>query len=153
MSNLTKKLIASIPLFGSFSLIPTNLLLRKVIKMLMILSHGQPTVERGFSGNGKLLVENFHMQSLIAQRHIHHHMQSYDLQAHDLGITHELLDSVSSARKRYFQNQKKKSLTKDKSSKDCQLAELNEEILKLNTEATLLKSAISDVQKVQTRSC
>ena len=121
--------------------------------MLMILSHGQPTVERGFSGNGKLLVENFHMESLIAQRHIHHHMQSYDLQAHDLGITHELLDSVSSARKRYFQNQKKKSLTKDKSSKDCQLAELNEEILKLNTEATLLKSAISDVQKVQTRYC
>ena len=63
-----KELIASIPLFGSFSLIPTNLLLRKVIKML-ILSHGQPTVERGFSGNGKLLVENFHMESLIAQRH------------------------------------------------------------------------------------
>ena len=94
-------------------------MLQKVLKMLMILSHGQATVERGFSGNGKLLVENVLTESLIAQRHIHDHMQSYDLQAHDLGITHELLDSVSSARKRYFQNQKKKSLTKDKSSKDC----------------------------------
>ena len=51
--------------------------------MLMILSHGQATVERGFSGNGKLLVENVHTESLIAQRHIHDHMQSYDLQAHD----------------------------------------------------------------------
>ena len=55
--------------------------------MLMILSHGQATVERGFSGNGKLLVENVLTESLIAQRHIHDHMQSYDLQAHDLGIT------------------------------------------------------------------
>ena len=32
------------------------------------------------------------------------HMRSYDLQAHDLDITRELLDPASSARKRYFQS-------------------------------------------------
>ena len=67
--------------------------------MLIIMSHGQATVERGFSVNGKLLSENLHTESLISQRHIHDHMRSYDLQADDLDITHELLDSVSSARK------------------------------------------------------
>ena len=113
----------------------------------MILSYGEATVEIGFSVNGKLLVENLHTKSLIAQRHIQDLMRSYDLQAHDLDITRELLDSVSSLRKRYFQSQKERSLAKEKSSKDRQLGELNEEISKLNTEATLLKSPISDIEK------
>ena len=70
-----------------------------------------------------------------------------------MDITRELLDSVSSTRKRYFQSQRERerererSLAKEKSSKDCQLAELNEEISKLNTETALLKLAISDLQK------
>ena len=87
------------------------------------------------------------MERLIAHRHIHDHMRSYDLQAHDLDITRELLDSVSSARKRYFQSQKERLLVKEKTSKDCQLVDLDEEISKLNNEATLLKSTISDPQK------
>ena len=121
-------------------------MLQNMLKMLMILSHGQATVERGFSGYGKLLVENFHTESLIAQRHIHDHMWSYGLQALDLDITQELLDSVSFGRK-HFQSQKERSLAKEKTFKDCQVAELNEEILRLNTKATLLKSTISDLQK------
>ena len=101
--------------------------------MLMILSPGQATTVRGFSVNGKLLVENLHMESLMAQRHIDDHLQSYDLQAHDSDIIHEFVDSASSARKRYFQGQKERLLAKERTSKDCQVAELNEEILKLNT--------------------
>ena len=104
----------------------------------MILSHGQATVEWRFGSDGILLVEHLHTESLIGQRHIHNHMQSYDLQADDLDITRELLDSVSSARKCYFQSQKERLLAKKKTSKHCQVAELNEEISKLNTEATLL---------------
>ena len=57
--------------------------------MLLILSHDQATVQSGFSVNGKRLLENFHTESLIAQRHIHDHMRSYDLEAHDLDITCE----------------------------------------------------------------
>ena len=73
-------------------------------------------------------------------------MWSYGLQALDLDITQELLDSVSFGRK-HFQSQKERSLAKEKTFKDCQVAELNEEILRLNTKATLLKSTISDLQK------
>ena len=101
-------------------------MLRKVLKMLMILPHGKATIERGFSVNGKLLVENLDTESLIARRYIHDHMHSYDLQAHNLDIAHELLDSISSTRKCYFQSQKERSLAKEKSSKDFQLVELNE---------------------------
>ena len=35
------------------------IMLRKVLKMLIILSHGLAIVERKFSVNGKLLFENF----------------------------------------------------------------------------------------------
>ena len=38
-------------------------------------------------------------------------------------------------------------LVKEKSSKDCQLDDLNEEISKSNTKATLSKSTISGLQK------
>ena len=38
-------------------------------------------------------------------------------------------------------------MAKEKSSEGRHLAELNEDILKLNTKATLLKSTISDLQK------
>ena len=82
------------------------IMLWKVLKMLMILSYGRAAVERRFSVNGKLLDENLHTESLIARRHMHDHMRSYDLQAHDLDITRELLDFASSTRKRYFQSQK-----------------------------------------------
>ena len=74
-------------------------------------------------------------------------MRSDDLHTLDLDITPELLDSVSSAKKRYFQSQKERSLAKEKTSKDCQVTELNEEISKLNTSTTLLNCTISDLQK------
>ena len=39
----------------------------EVFKIILILSHGQAQVERGFSENSELLVENLHTESLIAQ--------------------------------------------------------------------------------------
>ena len=86
--------------------------------MLMKLFHGQATVERRFCVKRKFLVENLHTENLIAQRHIHNHMWSCYLRVDDLDITHELLDSVSSATKLYFQSQKERLLVKEKSSKD-----------------------------------
>ena len=86
--------------------------------MLMKLFHGQATVERRFCVKGKFLVENLHTENLIAQRHIHNYMWSCYLRVDDLDITHELLDSVSSATKLYFQSQKERSLLKEKSSED-----------------------------------
>ena len=77
-------------------------------------------------------------------RDIPHRMWSYDLQSHDLDVTPALLDYFSSEGKRYFQGQIEGFLIKEKSSRDCQFAELNEEICKLYNEATLLKSTISD---------
>jgi len=42
-----------------------------VVKFVMILSHGNASVESGFSVNEDLLVENQHEESLVAQRQIY----------------------------------------------------------------------------------
>jgi len=44
------------------------------VKMLLMLSHGQATVERGFSINKEVVVENQHVESLVAQRLIKDHI-------------------------------------------------------------------------------
>ena len=53
-----------------------------VFKLLLCLSHGQASVERGFSVNSNLLVENMHEDSLIAQRIVQDHVKSLKLQAY-----------------------------------------------------------------------
>jgi len=42
----------------------------KVVKMLLVLSHGQATVERGFSMNKQVETENLYEESVVAKRTI-----------------------------------------------------------------------------------
>ena len=48
----------------------------KVVKLLLTLSHGQATVERGFSSNKEVMVDNLAQHSLVAQRVIYDHVRS-----------------------------------------------------------------------------
>ena len=48
----------------------------KVFKLVFVLSHGQSSIERGFSINKQLLVENLKEKSLIALRTIEDHLSS-----------------------------------------------------------------------------
>lgn len=47
-----------------------------VVKLLLLMSHGQATVERGFSVNKEVAVENLKERSFIAQRIIRDHIES-----------------------------------------------------------------------------
>ena len=49
------------------------------IKMFLILFHGQSEVERGFSVNKQLLVENLKTKSLVAFQRIEGHMNFSEL--------------------------------------------------------------------------
>ena len=44
--------------------------LQNVIRLILCLSHGQASVERGFSVNKTLLVPNLLEKSLVAYRHV-----------------------------------------------------------------------------------
>ena len=83
--------------------------LTNVVKMLLILSHGQAQVERGFSVNSKLLVENLHNTSLISQRIVNDYMVYKQIKPQELVITPSLLNHVKEARSRYFNSQKERA--------------------------------------------
>ena len=73
--------------FSSFFLIP---------------SHGQAQVECRFSINSNILVENHHLDSLIAQRRVNDYMGSQNLQPYELPMTKKLLTNGKNARSRYL---------------------------------------------------
>ena len=47
---------------------PESKELKEVVKLVLMLSHGNATVESGFCVNGDLLVENMNEDSIVAQR-------------------------------------------------------------------------------------
>ena len=71
----------------------------KVVKLLLALSHGQATVERGFS-NKEVMVENLAQHSLAAQRVICDHVRS-EGGVLNVFSSKELLLSTASGRQTY----------------------------------------------------
>ncbi|KAJ4930980.1 hypothetical protein JOQ06_025281 [Pogonophryne albipinna] len=86
-----------------------------VVKMLLVLSHGQASVERGFSINKELIVENQKEASLVAQRLIVGHIRAVG-GVTNVQLTKELLISVSGARQRYhsYLDDQKRANAKEK---------------------------------------
>ena len=74
-----------------------------VVKQLLLLSHGQASVERGFSINREVTDDNLKKNSLIARRHIVEVCQQYGGPEY-VPITKELLVTASSSRSQYFQH-------------------------------------------------
>lgn len=77
-----------------------------VIKLCLVLSHGQADVERGFSVNKKVEVENLKEESIIAQRMICDYVSSVG-GVLNVPISKELLNSCAHARQRYMQDLEK----------------------------------------------
>ena len=79
----------------------------KFIKIILCLSHGQASVERGFSVNKDLLVENLLEKSLVAQRIVKDHLRAnHDGDFSKLKITKPLILSARNAASRYKEAKK-----------------------------------------------
>lgn len=72
----------------------------EVIKIVLLFSHGQASVERGFSVNKAIEVENLKENSYVSQRLVYDYAKTYT-HLHDLEITNDMRKSVSSARLKY----------------------------------------------------
>ncbi|XP_077545839.1 uncharacterized protein LOC144158676 [Haemaphysalis longicornis] len=128
----------------------------KVVHLLLTLSHGQATVERGFSVNRQVSVENLKDASYIAQRIICDAVYKVGgiLQ---VPITKELRISVSAARHRYqayLESQKKEQLEGARQSKRRIVEEEIENLRKkkaklVSTVADLISSADTFAEKAE----
>ena len=72
----------------------------RVIKLILILSHGNAAVESGFSVNGDMLVENLHESSLVAQRTVFDSI-SYAGGVLGVSVDKRMMQYVRGARSRY----------------------------------------------------
>ena len=120
--------------------------LQNVIKILLILSHGQAQVERGFSSNKSLIDDNMSTDTIIALRSVHDHLKFHNLKAHEVEMTKVLLESCRQARKRYFDDQRSKALSAEKLEKEEAKKKVNEEIDAVNTE---IRQAVSLIENLK----
>ena len=86
-----------------------------VISRLLILSHGQASVERGFSYNRQIEADNMSEKSFIAMRFICDSVRSLGGDIMNVPITKEMLISVKSAHQKYktYLEQTKKSKSEE----------------------------------------
>lgn len=74
----------------------------KVFKLVFTLSHGQASVERGFSINKELLTDNLEEVSLISQRMVYDYINESGKSITEIPKCNELLKSCKLSRSRYF---------------------------------------------------
>ena len=72
----------------------------KTVKVLLLLSHGQASVERGFSVNHQVEVDNHCENTFITQRVVHDHIVSVG-GIFNINITRDLMTFCQASRARY----------------------------------------------------
>jgi len=128
----------------------------KVVAHLLILSHGQASVKRGFSFNKQLEVENVQERSFIAQRLVQDCSQSVG-GGLAVSINKPLLSSAAGARQKYLSyldEQKRNKASEGVALKQKELAneldELKKKRRRLETDVDgLVKSADEFAQKAE----
>ena len=91
-----------------------------IFKMLLTISHGQASVERGYSVNKDMLIENLHEKTVVALRTVHDSISTLEDHFTKLPLTPAMKRHVMSATMRYGQyldEQKKKSLNEQQRKK------------------------------------
>lgn len=121
--------------------------LAEVLKMILTLSHGQAAVERGFSVNKSLLVENLSTLSLISQRIVHDHLASNNLSSENFEICGKLRKSVRSARSKYEQYLADQRKEKVESEKILKRKSIQEEIEVVRSKKKLLEKTVFALSK------
>ena len=116
-----------------------------VVKNLLILSHGQATVERGFSTNKQLSRENLQEHSFIALRQVHDHIKSVS-GAIKVEIT-KMITSDTTARQRYMAYLDKEKRKKEKQAVSLKRKSLLDEIEDLKTKKKRLESDAAVLNK------
>ena len=87
---------------------------------IFTLSHGQSQVERGFSINKEIVIENLHSSSLSTQRIAFNYLKASKKNIHNIEITNKMVTSCKSAHSRYLialEDAKRQSQATEKETK------------------------------------
>ena len=99
------------------------------MQLLLTLSHGQATVERGFSVNKEVLTPNLQELSLQAIRLVHSSVLAQNIKVADFIITEALLSSCNHASNRHNMHLMEKKEEKEKTEKGRKRKALEENLI------------------------
>jgi len=117
-----------------------------VVKNLILISHGQATVERGFSTNKKIEVENLKEHSYIAQRVICDHINTVaDGDVLKVHITKRMQTYVTNARQRYMTYLEEEKIRNGKKRKSTEIHD-NDKVQLVRKKARLESDIIALVK-------
>ena len=107
--------------------------LQSVVKLILVLSHGQASVGKGFNVNKTVLKVDMNEKGVVSHKLIIDHMLINSLLTSTIKITNKLKRFVKAARERYKldREQQKKSVKQDER----------------NQQLTILKSEIKDIME------
>ena len=132
-----------------------------VVKLLLILSHGQSSVERGFSTNKDILKDNMAKEKLIAYRHVHDGLlhlpkpeqaevssgkakkedeTKFDISS--ITVSKRMLDSCRSARTRYSQHLENEQRMKVANREDLRKKSVQDELATVKSTKRKLESSV-----------
>ena len=99
-----------------------------VLKIVIVLSHGQVAVERGFSLRDQSLKENISAESLNAHRIVIDHMVSCNVKPETIDISDKLLLSAKCSRLKYEEAKRQNREIEESETRNHNLEIINEEI-------------------------
>ena len=112
--------------FKKFDMDDTYRNLAIVLQLIFVLSHGQASVERGFSLNKGVLNDNMTELSIISRRVVKDHLRILKVGASEVTITPSLIKSVAPPHSRYstfLLKQKEQSLNEKEQILDNEIRE------------------------------
>lgn len=116
-----------------------------LVKCLLVLSHGQAGVERGFSINSEIMEYNFKQKSVVALRNIYDHIQTCGGILH-VKIDQELRNAVKNASSEFRREQKRQQEEKKNKEKHEANQVVNDEISSLKSKRKRLLEHCSVLQ-------
>ena len=116
-----------------------------VLKSLLTLSHGQATVERGFSTNKQVSIDNLQERSFVAMRQIQDHIHTVKGSL-NVNITKQMISSVAAARQRYMAYLEEERKKKQKEASSMKRKSLVEELDELKAKKRLESEAAALVK-------
>ena len=118
-----------------------------VFMMIFTLSHGQASVERGFSVNKELLVKNLIEESIESQRMVYDHIRSADKPITEIPITNDLIENCNLVQSRYTAVLEERKKQCKQTDKDLKWKLMGEEIAEVEEKKRALESCIQCLEK------
>ena len=133
-------------LYGVLAKDKTQQELWSVVRIVLLLSHGQASVERGFSVNKETMSENMAEHTLVAKRVVKDYLLSMGGKVADLKLTPALLSAAVSGRQRYqqFLDEEKRKTVREQ-GRQKRKADMNE-LDTMQAEKKRLENSIKALQ-------